>query len=157
MSQSSVRRPGNARHLLRVGISTLIFFFALAGPAFGQDRDRDPRHGSGSGSVVDPGPRGAPVGAGGPIANLSPDQLRFFNDAAVRFVHSEGVANGLGPTFNGDSCGACHSQPAIGGTSPSTTAFPKVGANPQVALATANGGKNTPPFFVTADGPIRGT
>src|ERR1700686_410364 len=165
MSQSSVRRPGNARHLLRVGISTLIFFLALAGPPFGQDRDRNHRHGSGSGSgwgsgsgsgsVVDPGPRGAPVGAGGPIANLSPDQLRFFNDAAVRFVHSEGVANGLGPTFNGDSCGACHSQPAIGGTSPSTTAFPKVGANPQVALATANGGKNTPPFFVTADGPIR--
>src|ERR1700686_3457060 len=165
MSQSSVRRPGNARHLLRVGISTLIFFLALAGPPFGQDRDRNHRHGSGSGSgwgsgsgsgsVVDPGPRGAPVGAGGPIANLSPDQLRFFNDAAVRFVHSEGVANGLGPTFNGDSCGACHSQPAIGGTSPSTTAFPKVGANPQVALATANGGKNIPPFFVTADGPIR--
>ena len=109
----------------------------------------------GSTTAVDPGPRGAPVGAGGPIANLTADQLRFFNDAAQRFVHAEGVANGLGPTFNGDSCGVCHSQPAIGGTSPSATVFPKVGANPQVALATANGGQNKLPFFVKPDGPVR--
>ena len=106
-------------------------------------------------SVMDPGPRGAPIGAGAPIANLSPDQMRFFTDASQRCVHSEGVANGLGPTFNADSCGACHSQPAIGGTSPSTAAFPNVGANPQVALATANGGQNKVPFFVKPDGPIR--
>jgi hypothetical protein len=102
-------------------------------------------------SVVDPGPRGAPIGVGGPIANLSPDQMRFFTDGSQRFVHSEGVANGLGPTFNADSCGACHSQPAIGGTSPSTTAFPNVAVNPQVALATANGGQNKVPFFVKPD------
>jgi CxxC motif-containing protein (DUF1111 family) len=158
MFQSLVRRPGNAGHLLRVGTFTLLLYLlAQAVPSFSQDQDRDHRHDGGDGrnSALDPGPRGVRVGAGGPIANLSPDQLRFFNDAATRFVHSEGVANGLGPTFNADSCGACHSQPAIGGTSPSTTAFPKVGPNPQVALATANGGKNTPPFFVTADGPIR--
>jgi len=144
----------HARPLLRVGTFPLILFLALAGPSFGQDRDRDHGHGSGPGAV-DPGPRGAPAGAGGPIANLSPDQLRFFNDAATRFVNSEGVANGLGPTFNADSCGACHSQPAIGGTSPSATAFPKVGPNPQVALATASGGKNSVPFFVKPDGPVR--
>jgi Di-haem oxidoreductase, putative peroxidase len=151
--------PTNADRHLQVGISTLVLILALVTPFSGQDRDGDHGHGSGpgqnTGSPVDPGPRGAPVGAGGPIANLSLDQLRFFNDAAQRFVHSEGVANGLGPTFNADSCGICHSQPAIGGTSPSTTAFPKVGPNPQVALATANGGKNTLPFFVKADGPIR--
>jgi CxxC motif-containing protein (DUF1111 family) len=105
--------------------------------------------------VVDPGPRGTPIGAGAPIANLSADQMRFFTDGSQRFVHSEGVANGLGPTFNADSCGACHSQPAIGGSSPSATAFPKVGANPQVALATANGGQNKIPFFVEPDGPVR--
>ena len=103
----------------------------------------------------DPGPRGESVGAGGPIAGLTADQLAFFNDAAMRFVHTEGVANGLGPTFNGDSCGVCHSQPAIGGTSPSVTAFPNVGPNPQVALATKNQAANVPPFFVTADGPVR--
>jgi len=109
-------------------------------------------------NVVDPGPRGRPVGAGGHIANLSSDQLRFFNDAAAHFINPEAVVNGLGPTFNGDSCGTYHSQPAIGGTSPSTAAFPFVGPNPQVALAAANHGPNPPqtvPFFVTADGPVR--
>ena len=129
MSQSLAR-------LLHSGTFTLILLMALSVPSSEQVN-----------SAADPGPRGAPAGAGGHIANLSLDQLRFFNDAGMRFVHSEGVANGLGPTFNGDSCGVCHSQPAIGGTSPSK--------NPQVALATANGGKNTIPFFVKADGPIR--
>jgi len=105
--------------------------------------------------AVDPGPRGAPAGAGAPVAGLSADQTRFFNDALMRFQHTEGVVNGLGPTFNGDSCGLCHSQPAIGGTSPSTTAFPFVGPNPQVALANKNNATNTIPFFVTADGPVR--
>src|ERR1700676_2664089 len=106
-------------------------------------------------SAIDPGPRGTPIGAGAPIANLSGDQLRFFNDALARFMHTEAVVNGLGPTFNGDSCGVCHSQPAIGGTSPSKTAFPFVGSNPQVGLATKNQATNKVPFFVTADGPVR--
>jgi len=103
----------------------------------------------------DPGPRGAPIGAGQPIASLTADQLRFFNDAASRFVASEGVQQGLGPTFNGDSCGVCHSQPAIGGTSPSLNAFPNIGQNPQVALASAAGASNRIPFFVISDGPVR--
>lgn len=123
--------------------SLTVLFLATALIVQGQNRAHDP------------GPRGAPIGAGGPIANLSADQLRFFNDAAARFVQPEGVANGLGPTFNGDSCGRCHSQPAIGGTSPSLDAFPHVGQNPQVALATANHGRNSLPFFVTPDGPVR--
>jgi CxxC motif-containing protein (DUF1111 family) len=105
--------------------------------------------------AVDPGPRGVSIDAGYPIAGLTPDQLRFFNDSADRFNHAEGVANGLGPAFNGNSCGVCHSQPAIGGTSPSTKAFPNVGPNPQVALATADGATNKVPFFVLPDGPIR--
>jgi len=121
-----------------------------------QNSDHRHDHGQPQGNpAVDPGPRGAPIGAGGPIANLTPDQARFFNDAAQRFVHAEGVANGLGPTFNANSCGICHSQPAIGGSSPRANAFPNVGPNPQVALATANGGQNKVPFFVTADGPVR--
>jgi CxxC motif-containing protein (DUF1111 family) len=148
----------NTEHFLRVGTIAVLLVLVLGGSSSGQDRDHD-HHGSGDGhnrsSAVDPGPRGAPAGAGSAIANLSADQLRFFNDAAARFTHSEGVANGLGPTFNADSCGICHSQPAIGGTSPSTTAFPNVGANPQVALATAAGGKNSIPFFVKPDGPVR--
>ena len=95
----------------------------------------------------DPGPRGAPNGAGGPIANLTADQLRFFTDGGTRFNSPDSVAHGLGPTFNGNSCGMCHSQPAEGGTSPSQ--------NPQVALATMNSATNTVPFFVTLEGPVR--
>lgn len=103
----------------------------------------------------DPGPRGAPIGAGKPIANLTVDQRRFFEDGQVRFVQTETVADGLGPTFNGDSCGVCHSQPAIGGTSPSLDAFPHIGQNPQVAIANSHGAPNRLPFFVTPDGPVR--
>ena len=61
---------------------------------------------------------------------------------------------GLGPTFNGESCGQCHSQPATGGTSPSATIFPMVGPNPQVADANDMNASNAIPFFVTADGPV---
>ena len=159
MSQPLVR-PDCARCVLRMTAFTLLilfFFPSFGGPSFAQDWDRHHVHDGGSGQnlAVDPGPRGASTGAGRPIANLTPDQLRFFTDGAARFVHSEGVANGLGPTFNADSCGACHSQPATGGSSPSANFFPKVSANPQVALATANGGKNSIPFFVKPDGPIR--
>ena len=49
--------------------------------------------------------------------------------------------------MNLDSCGGCHSQPAIGGTSPAI--------NPQVAFATANGGRDLVPPFLSADGPVR--
>jgi len=59
----------------------------------------------------------------------------------------DAVPNGLGPRFNLDSCSGCHSQPAVGGSSPPT--------NPQVALATAAGAKNTLPSFITATGPAR--
>ncbi len=136
---------------------------------------------AGPSPAVDPGPRvgttGTPcvvngvtiVGTGCPVAGLSTgtgtDETTFFNNAAARFVSPEAVVNGLGPTFNGNSCGMCHSQPAIGGTSPSATAFPFVVTplggsvttvgNPQVALASLNGATDTPPFFVLANGPIR--
>jgi CxxC motif-containing protein (DUF1111 family) len=46
-----------------------------------------------------------------------------------------------------DGCGGCHAFPAAGGSSPAT--------NPQVAVATANGAKNTLPAFITANGPTR--
>jgi len=107
------------------------------------------------GPARDPGPRGAPIGAGGYIKDLTADQIRFFNNGGTRFNSPDGVEEGLGPTFNGNDCGTCHSQPAEGGSSPSMNAFPNVGPNPQVALATLNGATNTVPFFVTPDGPVR--
>ncbi len=113
------------------------------------------------GQAVDPGPRGGSVGAGQPVAGLSADQQRFFTNALSQFNEVQDVTDpspgngGLGPVFNSNSCGSCHSQPATGGTSPSTSAYPFVGPNPQVAVATLNGASNKLPFFVTVDGPAR--
>jgi CxxC motif-containing protein (DUF1111 family) len=112
---------------------------------------------------VDPGLRGGTAGAGGMIGGLSPDQQRFFATSLTQFTEVEGIPfttpgnGGLGPTFNGNACGMCHSQPAVGGTSPSLNpnGLPMPAPNPQVAVATLNGAKNTPPFFVTPDGPVR--
>ncbi|MBV8348345.1 MAG: hypothetical protein JOZ49_12665, partial [Mycolicibacterium sp.] len=115
-----------------------MFTLVVAGNAFAQ---------------TDPGPRGGAPGAGAPIANLSPDQTRFFQTALGQFEEVEGVTlsspgnGGLGPTFNGNSCAMCHVQPDVGGSSPSL--------NPQAALASLNGAANALPFFVTANGPVR--
>src|SRR5258706_8032635 len=76
---------------------------------------------------TDPGPRLGAAGAGGPIAGLSGSQSSYFTEGQTRFQEVEGVAQGLGPRFNSTSCSSCHSQPAVGGTSPAT--------NPEVAVA----------------------
>ena len=113
------------------------------------------------GQAVDPGPRGGSIGAGQPIAGLNADQQRFFANAISQFNEVQDVTDpspgngGLGPVYNSNSCGSCHSQPATGGSSPSTSAYPFVGPNPQVAVATLDGASNKVPFFVTADGPVR--
>jgi hypothetical protein len=113
------------------------------------------------GRAIDPGPRGGSVGAGAPIANRTPDPLRFFQTAVSQFTEVPGVTltsagnGGLGPTFNSNSCGSCHSQPNVGGTSPSTSAYRFIGPNPQVAVATPLGATNTVPFFMAAECPVR--
>ena len=95
----------------------------------------------------DPGPRGGPAAAGGPIAGLTASQLAFFNAGQADFASAEDFADGLGPTMNLDSCGGCHAQPAAGGSSP--------GANPQVGFAKKAGAHNVVPPFVSPDGPVR--
>jgi CxxC motif-containing protein (DUF1111 family) len=95
----------------------------------------------------DPGVRGGPAGAGGPISGLTARQLEFFQAGKDDFEEVESVADGLGPRMNLDSCAGCHAQPVTGGTSPAV--------NPQVAFASKNGGTDTVPFFVRVDGPIR--
>jgi CxxC motif-containing protein (DUF1111 family) len=104
--------------------------------------------GSSSGSrPTDPGVRGGTPGAGGPLLGLGDTEKQYFDDAKSVFQEVDAVPNGLGPRFNLDSCSGCHSYPSIGGTSPPT--------NPQVAVATTAGAKNTVPSFITANGPIR--
>ena len=78
--------------------------------------------GSGGGGwtfrASDPGVRGGPAGAGGPIAGLSYNETKFFNLGKDDFEEAEDVPDGVGPRMNLDGCGECHSQPATGGTSP---------------------------------------
>ena len=99
---------------------------------------------------VDPGPRGGTPGAGGPLpsvaANTPVTILDFFNAGQDAFEDVEGVPDGLGPRFNALSCAECHSQPAVGGSSPAV--------NPQVAAASAAGATNVIPSFITINGPV---
>src|SRR5438876_6814611 len=95
----------------------------------------------------DPGVRGGLPAAGAPLDGLTPSQLAFFDIGKTEFQEADGLGEGLGPRFNLDSCGGCHSQPAMGGTSPAT--------NPQIAVATKNGATNTRPFFISINGPVR--
>jgi len=95
----------------------------------------------------DPGVRGGMPGGGDPIVGLTARQLEFFADAKTEFEAAEGVADGLGPRMNLDSCVGCHSQPATGGTSPFV--------NPQVAFASKDGGTDRVPFFLRLNGPVQ--
>ncbi|MEO8045006.1 MAG: di-heme oxidoredictase family protein [Spartobacteria bacterium] len=47
--------------------------------------------------------------------NLVP--LRSFNESRFVFEQVEGIAEGLGPTYNAQSCAACHQSVATGGAS----------------------------------------
>jgi CxxC motif-containing protein (DUF1111 family) len=100
---------------------------------------------------VDPGVRGGAAGAGSPLQGLTGDEAAFFRDGLARFADVEGVTrgtnNGLGPRFNSNQCLSCHSQPAAGGSSPAR--------NPLIEIATLNGAKNTVPWFIAPNGPIR--
>ncbi len=99
----------------------------------------------------DPGvrkdPAGAPPSAGGHIAGLTRNEIRFFDLGREDFIEEERVDDGLGPRMNLDNCGECHAQPAIGGTSPAV--------NPQVAFASKFGGTDFVPPFVLLNGPVR--
>jgi hypothetical protein len=108
----------------------------------------------------DPGPRGGAAGAGGPFSGLGAQEKAVFTAAQGVFEEVDSVSGtvpgengvGLGPTFNANSCAACHAQPAVGGTSPAV--------NPQVALAKLDHPNPDPfpqtvPSFIKANGPVR--
>jgi CxxC motif-containing protein (DUF1111 family) len=106
-------------------------------------------------AATDPGVRGGAANAGPPLSGLSASELAYFQDGSSRFTAIDSVSgtlagetdSGLGPAYNSNSCGSCHSQPATGGSSP--------GNNPQIAAANVDGATNTIPAFITATGPVR--
>jgi CxxC motif-containing protein (DUF1111 family) len=90
------------------------------------------------------------------VTNQPPGSLEFFQNGLGRFQEIESVSNsptnnnGLGPRFNLNQCSGCHSQPAVGGTSPANNLQFQVITN-----GVANGGSNSIPSFITANGPTR--
>jgi len=121
-------------------LSIALGMLLLAGTAFAQH---------------DPGVRGGPSGAGGPLAGLSSDEVNFFNSAKARFQEVDSVSGtipgeagvGLGPGFNANGCAACHAAPTVGGSDPKV--------NPQFAIANLDGATNTIPSFLSPNGPAR--
>ena len=111
----------------------------------------------------DPGPRGGQPSAGGSYPTLNTIEQAVFYQASLIFQEVDSVSGsingepgtGLGPAFNGNSCAMCHSQPAVGGSSPGFKSPQKPVPNPQVALATLHGATNVMPSFVSSGGPVR--
>jgi CxxC motif-containing protein (DUF1111 family) len=139
-----------ARALLLASVaSAMVGVIAFSGSALAQ-------------AVQDPGVRGGPPGAGGPLPNLIPGGLGFFQASTNFFTQVNSVTGsindgapigapnggpGLGPRYNLNQCSGCHAQPAVGGTSPKI--------NPEVAVATLRGAQNYVPSFITLNGPVR--
>jgi CxxC motif-containing protein (DUF1111 family) len=97
----------------------------------------------------DPGPRTGALGAGDPLPGLTDAQSEYFFKAKDEFTSEDSVSEGLGPRMNLDSCSGCHLYPAVGGSSPPV--------NPQVAFISKNGGTDSLPSFLSANGPVRET
>jgi CxxC motif-containing protein (DUF1111 family) len=134
---------------------SVLLCLCVAVPIRAQQNGRGSVGAASSTAAKDPGVRAGAVNAGPPLTSLTSAQLQFFQDGQSRFQQVDQVANGLGPTFNSNSCGSCHAQPSVGGSSPSASQYPNIGPNPQVEVATTNGATNTIPFFITAEGPVR--
>jgi CxxC motif-containing protein (DUF1111 family) len=117
---------------------TCVFFLLFSATAFAQS---------------DPGARSGSPSAGNPIRNLTFTELAAFFAGKSTFQEVDSVSgtldsgSGLGPRFNMDSCAGCHAQPGVGGSSPAV--------NPQIAVATKAGAKNSIPPFISVSGPVK--
>ncbi len=131
----------------RIIATSVLFVLAIALGVYAQS------------TVSDPGPRGAPISAGGFLAVVNPAVLAAAQDGRSRFQENETFPGGLGPLYNSGpngACSECHAQPDVGGSSPSATAFPNIGQNPQATVDfNAGGASNTVPSFINANGPVR--
>lgn len=124
-------------------------------------------HGNNIPNFTQQSQNGAHNSSGNALPNLTPDQFNFWQSGMAKFGDIASVKGlppgvigpepltGLGPRFNGNACFMCHSQPAIGGTSPGA-GTPLFNGNPQIPLASAHGATNTIPSFVQnrPNGPV---
>ena len=136
-----MKTPYVARTVPRLGTAAM-----LLGAAVSWTASTDEARAQNFTQVVDPGPRAGPPGAGGVLPNLSATETALFPIARDVFNEAEDAAAGLGPRFNLDSCGGCHAQPDVGGTSPAQ--------NPQAAIPQTFP-NNTLPAFIRPNGPVR--
>ena len=125
----------------------------------------------------DPGPRANLTShIPDPVPGLNDNETALFNESLLRVSELEGSCDtcgqqppnvppidpdpdnpfsptslvnsaGMSPVFNADQCFICHSQPAIGGSTPAH--------NPAEKIAHRLGGTNTVPAFEKAAGPFR--
>jgi cytochrome c553 len=98
---------------------------------------------------IDPGPRTGTAGAGGTLPGMTSDQQTQFPGYRNVFAEVNNVFPnpiGLGPGYDADDCGTCHSHPAGGGSSPKT--------NPLFNQYLLSGAVNVMPSFITASGPV---
>ena len=58
-----------------------------------------------------------PVLPGSPLRGMTPTEFERFRLGREDFLEVETAEEGLGPAYNGTSCGSCHSTPAVGGIS----------------------------------------
>ncbi len=117
-------------------------------------------------AVHDPGPRGGVPSAGGAVAGLLPNESALFTESIFRVTEVEatcdtcnqlplnqpstgGLSNsaGLGGVFNADQCTICHSQPALGGSSPAH--------NPAFIVSGRRGSTNVVPSFEDPNGAFK--
>src|SRR5262245_48878634 len=110
------------RTLIFAGVSVVLCMFAVGSRLLAQTTPTAPI--TTSTIPKDPGVRGGAPGAGQPLSGLSAAELAFFNAGSAEFQQVDtvngagGTGAGLGPMFNLDSCGGCHTHPAPGGSSP---------------------------------------
>ncbi|HJO04461.1 MAG TPA: di-heme oxidoredictase family protein [Acidobacteriota bacterium] len=58
----------------------------------------------------------AAVAVGQPMRGITPHEFERFRLGLEDFLEVETSEEGLGPAYNGTSCGVCHSIPAVGGS-----------------------------------------
>ena len=104
----------------------------------------------------DPGVRGGPPGAGGPLPGLNQNELALFMEGRARSTQLEAVcdtcsdvtlgansgedpnlatltnSSGLGARFNGDQCSVCHMRPRLADLAASSCPIPRI---PQTSSA----------------------